>query len=272
MRKEFLLPNFALLALGVVFACLAVILSRRVQFSVPIVTLIVFLLSCAGTYFCYFKTGWDAGLVTDKAWSVALGGKLDIPDGYYSFYTNNILIHCYEYGIFRLCILLGITELQHAMYVLVFMNCLVSAVSAILVYDSLLMLYPSSKTPAYLGYVFYLGLIMLSPWVLVAYTDSLALVLPILTIWLYLKLKANNKSYMITALFGVLICFVGFFAYKLKATAGIVLIAVILTEIISVVRAFKDAKARTIVRAAVSLIILTSAYFMSNKLYIATYT
>lgn len=272
VRKEFLLSNFVLLVIGLVYAWLVAVITDKIRLNVPLVTLIVYLMLCLGTYFCYFKTGWDAGQVTDKAWNAALNGILDVPEWYYSFYTNNILIHCYEYGIFKLCISFGITELEHAMYVLVLINCLVSAISSLLVYDALMMLYPTSRRAASLGYVFYLGLIMLSPWVLVAYTDSLALILPILIVWLYLKVKNNVKNPVFKALFGGLICFWGFFAYKLKATAGIVLIAVILTEIISTLRNFRDAKFKNSLRLAVSLVLLIVMYYFSNLIYTSTYT
>ncbi|RKM57851.1 hypothetical protein D6855_12435 [Butyrivibrio sp. CB08] len=158
------------------------------------------------------------------------------------------------------------------MYVLVLINCLVSAVSALLVYDAIHMLYPAGRRAAILGYVFYLGLIMLSPWVLIAYTDSLALVLPILIVWMYLKLKKDVKNPVFAVLFGGLICFVGFVAYKLKATAGIVLIAVVITEIISALRSFRDEKVRTSLRVVISLAILVVMYYLSNMLYTSTYT
>ena len=271
VRKEFLLPGIALLAIGLVLTVLVSIFVNNVKISVYVVTLVAFVLMCAGSYFCYFESGWDAGSVVGRAWDYANGLPAEIPELYYSYYTNNIMIHCIEYFVFRVCLMAGITEVEHALYVVIILNCAVSAISSLLVYDSLKKLYPTAKGVAELGYSFYLGLVMLSPWTLVVYTDALALIMPVLLIWLYLKKQESNR-YVTKLLYYILICFIGFAAYRLKATAAVAFIAIVITEIVGLIAEFSENRKESLLSAVSLLLVLVIMATASGKLFSYTYS
>lgn len=237
VKKEFLLGNLPLAALGFVALFLAMRLFKDRPLNPEPILIAGFVLQVLMIWFYHYNSGWDAGTVSEKAWQQALVGTVETPELYYSYYTNNILMHLIEYGIFRLCILAGVTDFEIASFVLVILGCMLSAFGGYLVTDILKMMLPGSRIAVRAGLLIYLLLVMLSPWFSVIYTDSLGVAAPVFLIWIYMKASENGaqkgRKIFLSFLFGA----AAVFAYRLKATSAVATIAVSITFLMDILRA-----------------------------------
>ncbi len=234
VRKEFLLPNFILLAAGIVFVMFLKLLFDKREINIKRVALIVFVLQVAVVYCYYFSSDWDAGCVLSRAWNAATGAGLDVPEGYYSQNTNNVMMHLLEYGVFRLCVLCGIKEYIKAYFVLVVLNCIVYGLVGVMLYDAALLINHGRRGSANLCYCLYAALVISSPWVSVVYTDGMGIMFPILNIWLYLRHVNKERSLLHEVLFLAFMGALALVCYSFKATTVVSSIAVVISELLRV--------------------------------------
>lgn len=241
VRKSFLLPNGILLAIAAAVIGMIIrtgVLNRfSARFRIMPASLILLAVQLFIAHRIYFETGWDAGenVMTD-AWALAAGqGLSDTAAGYYSMYPNNVLILFLEKTIFRICRLAGLDSLQHALFVPVVIQCVISSFTGWLVYGILRSLHgerEEAKPAAVFGWFLFVLLTGLSPWLVVVYTDSLSLFIPVLMFWLYLQAKKRGGRSGI--LCRILIFFLAYWGYHLKATTAIAAIALLLAAILDV--------------------------------------
>ncbi|WP_022766573.1 hypothetical protein [Butyrivibrio sp. XPD2006] len=272
VRKSFLLPNIVLLplALAVLYLLTEILKGRKLR--VGIIVLAVFVIQFLVSYTYFFATGWDAGMVLDKAYNAAFNGVLESPEPYYSFYVNNIMAHCLEYILFKVAIAVGIKTEFTVLVLMVLVQCALSAVTGALVYDITQMLMPESVVAANMSFVMYLMLVITSPWIPVIYTDSMALILPVLMIWIYLRGKSGDRSLVAVIAITALICFLGMFGYRLKAPAFITFVGIVVTEIFMFFKNLSEDSRNVIVRFGVKAAVGVVAVLLSARLFTAFYT
>ena len=234
VRKEFLLPNVILLAAGVVFILFLKHLLDKKVLNIRYLAIVALLVQMVVLYFYYFSSGWDAGCILYRAWNAATGAGIEVPDGYYSQNTNNIMMHVVEYAVFRLCVMCGITEYIKAYFALVVLNCIVYCLVGIMLYDIAMMLSGGHDGAANLCYCLYLGLIILSPWVSIVYTDGTGILFPVLNIWLYLRHRKKERPLLNEILFMGFMGVMALICYSFKATTVVSAIAVVIAEFIRV--------------------------------------
>ncbi|MBO5998267.1 MAG: hypothetical protein J6P87_01110 [Lachnospiraceae bacterium] len=276
VRKQFLLPNWLLLFVSAVIICLAVrhrsgrIIMKR--FDIRTASLILFILQLFISYNIYFETGWDAGenVMTD-ALALAYGESIpDIAAGYYSMYPNNIFILFIEKTIFSILRRAGIVSFPAALYVFVVLQCILSCLTGYMLFCIIKELNPGkhAEGAAVFGWFIYVLLIGLSPWLVVVYTDSLALILPVSMVYLYLKIRKKERY---TMLYWSLVCILAYWGYRLKATAAIMFIALMMTEVFSVgaesVLSKGSGLRKTLSGFAAKIIILVLVFLVSGAAY-----
>lgn len=180
-------------------------------------------------YVCYnifFITGWDSGAFIVPAAGTLLenGDTSALNDAYFSVYPNNLLlvnIYCLILKINRMA---GVFKGDYQLMSIVICNCAISSLTCRLIYQIGVKIL--GKGYAFAGYVVSLILIGLSPWMVICYSDSFALFMPILIIYIYLNEKI---CYIIKY---VMIFVVGYLGYCIKPQVIIVVIAIVGVEII----------------------------------------
>ena len=236
VRKQFLVPNWLLLAIVIAILCLirlpghGLIFLKR--FDIRAASLILFVFQLFISYNIYFETGWDAGenIMTD-ALLLAHGEPLtEVAAGYYSMYPNNILILFIEKTIFSILQRAGVVSFPAALYVFVVLQCALSTLTGYLLYRIIKEMNPElhSDGAAIFGWFLYVLLIGISPWLVVVYTDSMSLILPVSMVYLYLKVLKKGRF---AILYWGLACVLAYWGYRLKATAAIIFIAIMITEV-----------------------------------------
>ena len=234
-KRVFLLGQGTMLCIGLAAAALLMIGACRMRRSDTVRRLepaarvwlwpMLFAVQLALCYFTYFLTGWDAGMMLEYARWVGVYGATEVNDLYYSMYPNNVLITMIFAGIMRAFAWItgGEPGLERCALAVIAVQCLLNTLTGAMCWD-IVRRWTRSKTAAWITAFAYVLLVGLSPWLMIPYTDSMALFLPTLILWLYVQ----KERLGIWAFAGIGL--LAGFGYRLKPQAVIVVIALVMVE------------------------------------------
>ncbi len=173
------------------------------------------------SYCIYFRTGWDVSMLVKNAENIALYGANGVEEAYFSTYPNNLvavytLVFFYKIG--------NIFCKNNPYIVLVAANNLIVNLSVLL---SILCVYKIEKRQSIAVFAMVCGsiLIVLSPWIVIPYTDTLGMIFPVGAVFAYLHCeKKYLKYFLFTLLTGI--------GYLYKPTIIILLIAMVIIKML----------------------------------------
>ncbi|WP_160675966.1 glycosyltransferase family 39 protein [Clostridium sp. C8-1-8] len=272
-KKDFLYSNITLTIIDVLVAIIFYLLIKKIKDKSRFVSkytfrfilvgsIILFLAQVYISYNIFFITGWDAGeYVIPTARLIAHGQSLDNMNGYYSMFPNNITLVWIFSNILKLSDKLSTLGLKNDLMLIIIINCLISSISSILTYKCAEQLI--GKKFAVLTWFIYFLLVGLSPWVVITYSDSFALFLPILIFYIYIRKFIGKWNILKWLLIGV----TSFIGYQIKPQVLIILIAIVAIEFNKALFSTKREK----VKRVYILSILLFAFLLSNIFYKSIY-
>lgn len=234
-KREFLIGQGMMLCIGLSAAALGMAAvhglsrieaARRLEPAARILVWpMLFVLQLVLCYFSYFLTGWDAGMMLEYARWVGVYGATTVNDLYYSMYPNNVLITMIFGGIMRVFAWVtgGEPGLERCALAVIAVQCLLNTLTGAMCWD-IMRRWTRSRAIAWMTALVYAAFVGLSPWLMIPYTDSTALFLPVLILWLYV-LKERLGMWAFAGI-GLL----AGFGYRLKPQAVIVVIALVMVE------------------------------------------
>ena len=207
------------------------------------------------TYHAYFFSVWDARYVLEGARAFAYDMPEAISVDYFSMYPNNLTLAGIYGGLLRLPMCLG-AELgeERGLLLLILVQCALNTACGLLLWSLTRRVAEAfsdgvtAAQAALVALIAYAVLIGLSPWFLVPYSDSSALIFPVLLLWLYERLRGRLPSALLLGALGTL-------AFMIKPQASIPLIAIELCELAALI-------VRRSKRSAVFLILMGSAFLL----------
>lgn len=180
----------------------------------------IFVLQMIVIYCIYFYTSWDVRVVMNAADTVKYQGFLGIND-YFTYYPNNLM-------------LLAIIVLARAVPILGNHHIFLLSINALFVLTAgiLACLTVRNMTRSNRRSLWALALLaplmLLSPWIVIPYTDTFAAPFPIAMVYLYTLENKKWWHYLIMGLVAVI-------GYYIKPTTVIVTIAIIIVEIVRII-------------------------------------
>ena len=274
LKKEFCLPNFVLLLIGLLaiaafgfigIACKKYfapfvdnLITRR---SILLAAILGFFAQCYICYNFYFLTGWDVGVIFHSAATVATGGEAD--SAYLSQYPNNVFLVLFYSSILKINSSIGIFTENSGIFSLIVLQCLFSAIVAYLVY-SITYEFTGHKEIsafAFLLYSFYVGL---SPWFSIPYSDATGILFPILTFRVWQMSKSTEsvrKKIILYLILGAL----SFVAFKIKPQTFIIAIAILIFEVLKTICLWVKEKKFPI--SATKLCLFISMFLLSSMIF-----
>ena len=197
---------------------------KKINLGLKLFTVFFFFVQIIICYNIFFETGWDAGgfVIPAAKTLMAKGDLSDLNELYFRYYPNNLFIVNVFFIILKINKILRIFTGEYELMAIVVCNCMISSITCWLIYKIGKSLLPIQY--AVVGYVTSIILIGLSPWMLICYSDSLALFIPVLILYIYLKKKW--KSYIRR----VFIVALGYVGCCIKPQVVIIVIAIILVE------------------------------------------
>lgn len=209
-------------------------------------------------YFYYFRTGWDSYLIIDASYLLSENVKLqDWTNDYFSYYPNNIFITILFSKIIFLCKIIGVADYSY--FVILVFQAILNIFTGFLVFNVIRKITQNINLSVF-GYIFYVLLVGLSPWVSIPYSDSTALIIPVLMLYLYTNI--DKEGFKIVGL-----SFLGVLGYMIKPQTAILFISICLVSILFIrLRYIK----KTLKYLSIALISILISYFfivifMSNN-------
>ena len=265
-KKEFLVGNPLLFVAGCVLflmvIAVGVILLRKIAINcdicVMIGTVILFILQ---VYLCkniYFETAWDARVMVTAARQMGSGIYQGEFDTYFSYYPNNLfLTTILSYGCKFMTCFGDVTRTQYFLPMIV-LQCAISCVTGILLYKTIKNL--GKEKWAMAGWMIYVVLLGINPWLVIVYSDSMSLCISIGCLYLYTKSYTGYGKVLQWAGMA-LIAAIG---YLIKPQNVIVFIACI---IIGLFRAISVKQERKFLMGGicVALILFLGVEFLGNQ-------
>ena len=233
-RKDYLINNwFSLLISITVFAIIYKIIYKlfKQKEKSKISNMIVLIFSILLVFILFynarnylFVTGWDAGRIRYNADYIATGYMNKIENDYYSNFSNNILITYLVSFIIKLSYLLEMNNIDELMLLF---NCCLFSFTGFFVFKIVEKLYQNLQK-SILAYILYILLIGISPWIVIVYSDSMALFLITLGVFLYIKYEEKSK---LRWLYMILYLFIMFLGYNIKPQVILLFITTIIYKI-----------------------------------------
>ncbi|MGN0141788.1 MAG: hypothetical protein ACI4AD_06135 [Roseburia sp.] len=265
------MPNIVLLLAGLILFCAFLVIFRRTReklealfsekkwliFVLSAVLLVVQVLIC---YNAYFITGWDSSKLLNNAFSISTGQYQNIDNVYFSRYTNNTVLLFIFTVITSISLRIGASSIVGAALLIAVFQCALSTATAYLLFR-IVADYTKSYGIAFWTWIFYVLFIGVSPWLFIPYSDSTGLIFPILILRLYQL--TGNERYV-----GVKWFFIGlatFFGFKIKPQTAIVFIAIVLVELVCLLR--KENRFRKIKEFLVHAMAILLAVALGTLIY-----
>lgn len=267
-KKYFLLNEVWLLIIGmlIIFGIirLGTHFNKKISCSektIRTASIILFLVQGYIFYNIYFATGWDAGWVVYQAHIIADGATDGLDHFYFSRCPNNQMLVWVLSLIFRLNNnLFGIFDIDNGLMFGILIQCLLTTIGGYLLYK-VIKNCTNSELYSWMGWMLYVLLLGLSGWNVIIYTDMMGLIFPIAILRIYQTLKNDRKVY----LKWFMIVTLSFWGFKMKPTALIIFIAIVIVELVHLLDGFNREKAKKIVLLITISIMITVIYSNSFK-------
>ena len=244
LKKGFLIPNIVILG-GIILAGAFVYYwrykkngkqkaerIRKYDLIVKISLIILFVVQIFIAYNIVFEPGWDAGGVYNSAKIFVNGNRADIVIRYpFSMYPNNLLLLFIESAVISFCNLFANENEVVQLMVFAVLNSMINVAACYLTYKSASLI--CKKEIAFAAFILAVLNFGLSPWNVVFYSDSLGLVFPILTFYLFMKPNKTEKMNWISKIMAVI---AGCIGYNIKPQCLIMLIALFIIQFFSCLR------------------------------------
>lgn len=229
------------------------------------VNLIAFSLLVIQIYICYnifFETGWDPGgyIIPTARLMLADADISVMNDAYFSMFPNNLLLVQIYYLILKINNAVGIFYGDYQLMSIVIINCVIMTISCRLIYS--IVASKMSKSYAFFAYVISFCLIGVSPWLVICYSDSLCIFIPVLLLYIYMK------DSLFWGIKYPLILILGYLGFCIKPQALIIVIAIVIVIVLKKIDIpFNDIVKKGFVTLAISGGIIILLSFGLNHLY-----
>ncbi len=231
-KKSFLLPNGALLLLGVIILSFALCLYRRLpkltissvlsEKYIVHLSIGLFFIQAYVFFNMYFLTDWDAESVSTTAACIASNAPTDWATWYYDRYPNNIAITWLLSVLYKVAFQIG--SVHEYTYCAILFQCALSCWTGYMLFQIIRDI--TEIEYAYWGWAVYAVYIALNPWLSIPYTDAMLLCVPLGILRLYQKTQNGKYAFFKWFVIG-LFTYIGF---KMKPQCAIVLIAAAMCE------------------------------------------
>ena len=237
-KIDFLLPQGALLALGMALVLGLTWLFRHVQDSgkpagrgawlrklLPWAALFAF--QAVVCYHVYALPGMDANIVLSAAYDLATGDGYIKPE-YYSTYPNNAFLTLVYGGAMKLaCSVFGRMGFARCVLVVILLQCALSCAAGMLT-QRVAREMTGSSAFARLAALVFVALVGISPWLTYPYSDSMGLIFPVMTFALYQRSGHAHHDGLLWLLIGLSVLT----GYLIKPQTAIAGIAIGLLELV----------------------------------------
>lgn len=273
-KQKFIMSNIGLIIITfVILAALTIVLykkynliemmlSRNWQIKITVAVILLLIIQIFICSRITFFTGWDARNVFLNAQRIARGEFGNLDNLYFSRYPNNIFITGIFSGIIKICSFFCVNDNENQLIALAVVQCVLSSVAGLLIFLTIKD-WLKSLTLSWVGWIAYVILLGTSPWLVIPYSDSMGILIPILILRIYHFIQNGKRVYIKWIAVSVL----AFIGYHIKPQTLIVFIAVLIIESAHLISEAdkKKLKKSAFVIAVIAVVVIVSS--AANQFY-----
>lgn len=174
----------------------------------------------------FFQTGWDVGVIDEISNAIVFGEDMPWWQSYLNRYPNNLLITWITVSIKRISLLLGVSSMKLFLCFTILINTSTLFLTCYSIYQL-----TKSRILAVWGFVFAFALVGISPWTVIPYSDSIALIIPVTTVLMYSKLREKER---VPIFIRIIACAIlPTIGYYIKPQCFVILIAIVCIELLA---------------------------------------
>lgn len=207
-----------------------------------------------------FYSGWDVSCLTGTVYNLSAGTPIG-DEVYYSMYPYNVPIVYFMQKAYDWA-KSSSTYPYNAEFIWIQMN---NAFVSIAGFASCMTVKRLTKQvlPTFVVLGLYVACVVFSPWKIIPYTDMMAIAFPILCICLYLySVTSNGKAGRY--IYFALACLTATIGALIKSSVYIMLVAIVLTELIKLLRNMKGLWREVLIKCAIIFICIFAAVGVKN--------
>ena len=148
--------------------------------------------------YCFFRTGWDVDVIIKNSDYFISTGKILNVD-YFTRYPNNLFL-LFIFILIKKTIPLGMAGILIINSFLVSLSCLFTSLTI----KNIL----NDYKVALMSYLVMIPLILFNPWIIITYSDTFAILFPILIIYLYTQKNKKPYIYFLLIFLSIIGCFI----------------------------------------------------------------
>lgn len=266
VKQKFFMSNVSLILISFAVLALATFalykkynliekaLSRNWKIKIGLAVTILFTIQVFICINIVFFTGWDACNVLINAKRIATYnfGKLD--NVYFSRYPNNLFLVGLFSQLFKVCSVIGISSEKNQLLFIITIQCILSSAAGLMIFLTIKD-WLKSFTLSWLGWILYVILLGTSPWLVIPYSDSMGLLVPIAVLRIYHHVQNGRDTYLKWASIAAL----SFVGYQIKPQTLIVFIAIVIIQLVHLVA---DLNVKSIKKSAAAVAVMMATVIM----------
>lgn len=235
--QNFLIPAGICLLIAIVFVILFCFIYKRSNIhdakilksskTIIITSLVLLMLQLFVCYSVFFLTSWDSEVLTVNAFNIAHNKIGNLNNDYFSRFPNNLFLEYLFILAYKFADFIEMSTLKTGTELIVIGQCVLNSMTGFLTFKIAEKISNSYKA-AWCTWAFYFILVGSAFWTIVPYSDSIALIIPVLILWIWTTLKTEKYTYLKWFLI-IVITFIG---YKIKPQTVIVFIAIVIIQAI----------------------------------------
>ncbi len=201
---------------------------KRYFYFLIIASVILLILQVVIVKNVFFQVGWDVSYLKDAATQYVDSNLDEFHKHYFEKNPNNILMYEITIVFVKIGKIIGFNGYKALVYFGVLLNNLSVLVTSLVVYRI-----TRKRVWGYFSYVLAVLLFGLSPWMIAPYSDIFSVLVPVLSLYIYLVVR---ESKLIWFLKPILVVILPSAAYAIKPTNLFVLFAIAICELVQILK------------------------------------
>ncbi len=190
--------------------------------------IVIFIVQCIIAKLTYAHYGWDCEVVITNGLALVRGETFK--SEYFTQYPNNIAILLITKYILLIAKMFTEIELNNAFYIMIIFNIIMVDIAALFTFLTCKKLLGNKG--AYFSLIFIIPLIILSPYIIIPYTDTITMAFPITILYIYMEIKELPNKSIKKKILIFLEGFLSAMGFLIKPTVIIVTLAILIIEIL----------------------------------------
>lgn len=203
----------------------------------------------------FFQVGWDVSYLKEAAEQYVDNNLDEFHKHYFEKNPNNVFMYVLTIGFIKIGKYIGFNGYKALVYFGVVLNNISVLMTSLVVYKV-----SKKRIWGYVSYVLSVLLFGLSPWMIAPYSDIFSILVPILSLYIFLVVRESKIKWYVKP---ILVVILPSFAYAIKPTNLFVLFAIAIFELIQIIskpdRLKSFLKILIGIGVAVAVILLTKA-------------